>query len=438
MAALARAKVLPESLDNNGWYNSLPPLAPARHVVGEQTFEWAVIGAGCCGLAVARRLAEHRPDDRIALIEAERVGYGASGRNAGFLLNIHSHGKPKNLDLLRNNMRLWVAGIEHLRDMVETQQIQCDWSDWGRLYCAAGPDGETHMGELVATFDRLGLDYERLDGSGIESLTGTTYYTRGLRAPGSVLVQPAALMRGLARSMPANVTIFEESPVTEIHRNRPFRLVCPGGTVGADVLVLANGAFLSEFGFYRHRYVPIAHHASLTRVLSQSELSSFGSAREFGLLSSSQNGSTVRLTRDGRLFMRNRITYNSSKRFDPASIATIQDGHRESIRQRWPALAEVEIADTWGGFQAYTRNDGIIFGRLADKLYAIVTSDVAPVTRGTIKGRLLADYIVGIGSELLDLVLAMPKAAWLPPDPILRVAVNLRLAMIRAVGAKDM
>ena len=84
-----RARKLPDDGPRNGWYETLPPPPPARRVEGAVKADFAVIGAGTCGCAVARRLAELRPDDAIVLVEATRVGYGTSGRNAGFMLDHH-------------------------------------------------------------------------------------------------------------------------------------------------------------------------------------------------------------------------------------------------------------------------------------------------------------------------------------------------------------
>jgi choline dehydrogenase-like flavoprotein len=80
------AAPLPHDDATCGWYCTLPEPAPARRVRGDERADWVVLGAGVTGLAAARRLGELRPDDRILLIDAQRVGYGASGRNAGFIL----------------------------------------------------------------------------------------------------------------------------------------------------------------------------------------------------------------------------------------------------------------------------------------------------------------------------------------------------------------
>ncbi|MDG2407159.1 MAG: FAD-binding oxidoreductase, partial [Paracoccaceae bacterium] len=140
-------RVIPKHKDSNGWWEILGPAPAVTTLVGPHRVKTAIIGAGICGLSVAHQLGKLCPDDDIALIDAERAGFGASGRNAGFMLNLHSHGPPKKLDILRRNIQLWDSGLADLRRMVREFQIDCDWDDFGRLYGSAGPDGEKHIDE---------------------------------------------------------------------------------------------------------------------------------------------------------------------------------------------------------------------------------------------------------------------------------------------------
>ena len=109
-----KARRLPNDGPGNGWYETLPSPPPARTVAGTVKADFAVIGAGTCGCAVARRLAELRPDDAIVLVEATRVGYGTSGRNAGFMLDHHSHGGMKHFEAAHKNDRFFAAGIVYM------------------------------------------------------------------------------------------------------------------------------------------------------------------------------------------------------------------------------------------------------------------------------------------------------------------------------------
>ena len=265
-------------------------------------------------------------------------------------------------------------------------------------------------------------------------MTGSRFYRRGVRAGGSALVQPAAMMRGLAATLPANVTLYEESPVLEVGTTGGFRLACPDGVVEARQVVLCNHVYAEEMGILRRRIVPLASFASLTEPLSDAETARLGREGEFGLLPANANGSTVRLTRDRRILMRNTLYYARAKRFPPKLMDDVASTHRRSIARRWPDLGNVDLAGTWGGILGFTRNEGSLFGAVRAGLWAVMSCDAAPMTKGAIAGKLLAEHICGEESELLRVMLSLPRAALLPPDPILRLAVRRRIGRIAAAG----
>ena len=429
-----KAKKLPDDGPRNGWHETLPPPPPARVVEGRIKVDFAVIGAGTCGCAVARRLGELRPDESVALVEASRVGYGTSGRNAGFMLDHHSHGGENHLEAAQKNSRLRTAGTAYLRQLVQSHQIQCNWSDWGRIYVAAEASADADLKGVSDGLDRVKFPWTALDRDGLEEITGTRFYGRGVRAGGSALVQPAAMMRGLAATLPHNVTLYEESPVTELSTKGGFRLVCPEGIIEAKQVILCTKLFAEEMGVFKHRIVPLATFASLTRQLTDQEMAQVGSGGEFGLLPANANGSTVCLTQDRRIFMRNSLHYAREKRFPPELMAEVENNHRQSIIRRWPDLAGVEFVGTWGGVLGFTRNEGSAFGAVGDGLWALAAADTGPMTKGAIGGKLLAELICSVDSELLQVMLSLPKAGLIPPDPILRFIVDRRTNDYAASG----
>ncbi len=428
MLATRRPRKLPYDGVRNGWYATLPEPAAARTLAGDVAADWAVLGGGACGLSFARRIAELRPDEAVIVVEGMRVGYGTSGRNAGFMLRHHSHGGIKDLDAAKRSDRFFQTGQSYLRDIVEQHQIRCNWSDWGQIYVSASEPGEAHLNDVADGFNTLGIANEALDQDAVEAITGTRFYARGVRVEsGGALVQPAAMMRGLGETLPSNVTLYEDSPVTEIRSDGDFTLLGAEGTVRAPKLIVAANLFAEEMGLKRHRVVPIASFGTLTRPLDDDEMKHVGSAGEFGLLPASPNGSTVRLTQDRRILMRNTLWYARSKRFEDDLMARMEDRHRHSIAQRWPTLENVDFAGTWGGIMAFTRNEGTVWGEVSDGLYVLVTTDTAPMTRGTALGKLLAEDLSGVDSEELHALKAAPQAAFLPPEPILKFFTERRI-----------
>lgn len=431
-------RVIPKHDDRNGWWHILPDAPPCTPLHGEKHVETAIIGAGICGLAVAHQLGNLAPQAEIALLEAEQAGFGASGRNAGFMLNLHSHGPPKKIEILRRNIQLWQSGLADLRRMVRDFQIDCDWDEFGRLYGSAGPDGEKHIDEIADTLDQLGLAHSWLDRGEMQTRLGTSFYRRGLHAGGSALVNPAAMMRGLARHLPVNVSLHEESPVIRLDRvGQGFAITTRSGKLRADRVVVAAGVFMRQFGVASGRFVPMATYASLTPPLPDDALAQLGSAQPFGLLGGSEYGATIRLTRDRRLFVRNVFRHVPGAPSSARDVARISALHRNAMLSRWPGLADVAFQHSWGGLMAFTWNDGTVFGEIEPGLYAVLTNDVSPMTRGAAAGRLLADFISGGDSALLRTQLSMPTAIRLPPRPFLDIGVALRRGLLHFAARKE-
>lgn len=436
---MPRPAIIPQHTDSNGWWEILPAEPARQSVRGTIRVRTAVIGGGICGVSTANRLAELNPNDDICLIEAERIGYGASGRNAGFLMNVHSHGEPKDLTILRRNMKLWSAGLSSLRQKVENWQIDCDWSEHGRTYCAAGPDGEKQLGHIAKTLTKLKLPYNLEDGASLKKRIGTDFYTNGLHAHGSAIVNPAAMMRGLARNLPANVSVYEETPVTALDRlDDGYQISTPDGAVIADRVVLAAGAFLRQFGIASSKFVPMATYASLTAPLDPDELGALGEGKEFGLMGGSEIGSTVRLTRDNRLFIRNYYDLRPGAPTPRNKVAEIARMHRRAMSNRWPSLANLPFEHSWGGIMAFTRNNGTVFGSFGPNLFAVLTNDVSPMTRGEAAGTLLAEHIEGIDSDLLAVQMSIPCAARIPPRPFLDLGVKLHREHLNFIAKREL
>ena len=100
---------------------------------------------------------------------------------------------------------------------------------------------------------------------------GTEYYRAAVYTPGTVLVQPTALIRGLADSLPENVSLYERSPVVSIEYGRRIRLQTPAGCVDGAQVLLAVGGYAPRFGCYRSRMFSLGLFASMTRPLSTDE-----------------------------------------------------------------------------------------------------------------------------------------------------------------------
>lgn len=432
-----RARHLPADDDGCGWIATLPPPPPPRRLTpaaaGAARADCAVVGAGFTGLAAARRLAALRPDWRVVVLDAQRAGAGAAGRSSGFVVALAHFVARMEPATARRFVRLSRWAIDELRDLAARHGIDCAWDESGWLHVAAGAPAARSLDALTGWLDGLGEPYERLDAAGMHALAGTAYYRAGIRLPGSVLVQPAALCRGLAAALPGSVELYEESPVRRLRREAGGFVVEAGeGELAAARLLLATNGALPSLGFLGRRLFPLFTFGSLTRVLTPAEREALGGAPEWGLLAEDPLGSTLRRTRDQRLLVRNTVHYTRALGASERRRERARAAHRRALRARFPQLAAVPLDYTWGGLMGMTGNRQHFFGRLEDGLYAAGGYSGCGIAMGTAAGRLLADLAVGVDSPELRDMLALPGPAPLPPEPFLGLGVRARLALLAA------
>lgn len=419
-----------------GWYAALPAQPPVRRLVGEQRADYTVIGAGFAGLAAARRLGELMPEARILLVDAQRVGYGASGRNSGFVIDLPhkfalEHPDPAHKQRLLGLNR---AAIAQLQGLVEHHAIDCQWSHAGKYQGAVGPRGLAYLDHFEHLLRDLGEPYRWVERDELSSVVGSQHYSRAIFTPGCYLMQPAALVTGLARSLPGNVELLEESAIHRLERDGKggWRLHGVNGTICTSKLLLGTSIFTQEFGYLRNRLLPVMTFASWTRPLTDSEMQIYGGELNWGLTPADHAGTTVRMTQDRRLIIRN--TYKHVPKYGRSTSdlmrAGVREDHRKAFLARFPQLANVPFTHTWGGVYAISRNFTNFFGELEPGVFASACDNGVGAAWGTISGTLLADLAVGGESSALrdiQAVTGMPSLN--PPEPFLGLGVRSRIRL---------
>lgn len=438
-----RAQSLPREDHGCGWIETLAPPPPAR-VFGAPSgsaphFDAVVIGAGFTGLATARRLAEQRSDWRVALLDAQRAGFGASGRSSGFVVDLAHFIARMEPATGRRFVALSRSGIADLRSLALEQAIACDWDDRGWIHVAAGSAGMKSLPFLATWLDALGERYEALDAAALEAITGSTFYRGGLRLPGSVLVQPAALLRGLVAALPPAVELYEESPVHEIRREgASFSLKVAEGALQAPLVFVAANGYAPSLGAFPRQLFPLYTFGSLTRPLTPEEQEILGGEREWGVLAEDAMGSTVRRTRDQRILIRNsaRFTRNHGRPAQPPE--RIQALHRQAFAKRFPKLGHVPFAYSWSGPLGVTPDRSVAFGEIEPNLFAAGGYTGAGIAMGTSAGRLLADFALRQDSDLLSAMLSLPQPKKLPPQPFLDWGIRLQVRRMNASAGETL
>ncbi|WP_027855993.1 NAD(P)/FAD-dependent oxidoreductase [Marinobacterium jannaschii] len=437
---------LPVDDHSCGWYEILPqPLreqgAEPRPLRGIQQTDWLVIGGGFVGTAATRRLAELNPNDRVVLADAQAIGHGTSGRNSGFIIDLPHKGDLEGPDIERKKkfIALNRAAISFLEERVQQHNIQCDWSHAGKLQGAVSERGVKFLDHFRQLLKEMDEPHEVLDRQALKHKVGTDYYDSALYTPGCILMQPAALMRGMLQHMPENVTTWENTPIEKLERrNGVWIAKTRDGEIQAKKVLLGTNIFTEQLGFLKSRMLPIMTFASMTRPLTDAELAAYGGTLDWGLTPADYAGTTLRMTRDRRLIVRNQYRYVPCYGSSFEERQKIRQQHREAMDVRYPMLKDLPFEYTWGGVCTLSRNYTSFFGELEPGLFASCCHNGVGAARGTISGKLLAEQASGGDSRLLRYmreVSGMP--ALVPPKPFLGVGVRARLKMAEWVSRSE-
>lgn len=423
---------LPQVDGDLGWLETAPN-STARlgtRLKGHHEFDIVIIGAGFTGISTAIRLAEINPSARIALVDALRVGEGASGRNAGFLIDLpHNMNFAKTgVEHARSLFKLNNFAIERLREFKDRFSIP-SWNDAGKYMAGHEDSNLPGLDNFAGMLKHAGFEYDIVSGKDLARRLGTPYYQSAVYTSGNVLVNPAALVRGITKALPASVTLFENSPVQAIEYGPPHKLQFLGGSITAPAVVQAINAHAEQFGKLAHRIVPIFTYASLTQTLSDEQLRRhFDGVKPWGLTSSHLAGTTVRFTDDNRIFVRNTYDYLPDLRASGAKLEAAFRNHRASFEARFPFLKDIEFEYTWGGVFSMTQNHEPVFAKPEDGVYVLSGCNGVGVVKGTYLGYYMADYISGIDSEDLRFIMQSSKPTWIPSDPLRLIGARARIA----------
>ena len=422
-------------------YDSRPSLSADLEV------DVAIVGAGFTGLWTAYALAKRNAGVTIAVVEAETAGYGASGRNGGFVsAGIAGEARVYERRVARSEIvraeRTMIDGIDWIGDVVAGEGIDCGWVKGGAYRVA------TSAPQLARA--KAGLEAKRARGYGpddvrfvepseIEADVRVAGVLGGTFTPHCARVDPARLVRGLAAACERHgVTIYERSPASAI---KPGRVTCPGGTVRASIVVRATEAFTTRLPGERRSYLPLASHMIATEPLPAAVWDELGWASCAPVADQRYQFVYAQRTPDDRIALGGRgLTYRlggairESDEVQPAIHARLE----ESFGRMFPAAAAARITHRWGGFFAAPRDwsmsvnfdGGSGLARAGGYSgHGVVASSLA--------GRTLADLITGTESDLVSLPWVGHESRPWEPEPLRYLASHTIARVLASADAVE-
>ncbi len=257
------------------WADDAPMPERARAPMPERS-DVAVVGGGYTGLAAARAVA--RRGASVTVLERHTVGWGASGRNGGFVLpgykpEIEHLARKYGLEEARRLFQLSLEAIAYLENVIAEERIACDYSRCGTVTLAAKP---SHLRPLAdsARFSRDSFGYEThlLGPAELRGEIASPRYHGGLLDPGAGALHPGRYVRGLAAAAErAGATLVEDAEVRGVRRDgNAFLIETSRGALRADeVLVATNGYTGPAFPELRRRVVPVGSYIIATTPLEE-------------------------------------------------------------------------------------------------------------------------------------------------------------------------
>nr|WP_085801728.1 FAD-binding oxidoreductase [Roseovarius aestuarii] len=378
----------------DSWYAATAtPLEPFERLKGQTRADICVIGAGYTGLSAALHLAEAGRD--VVLVDAHRVGFGASGRNGGQLgsgQRMDQHGLEK-LVGQDDALKLWELAEEAkdlVRSLVARHKIDCHLKPGIAHACFSTREVAEEHDYAEHLQKRYGYDQiEALDHDGLQSICPSPAYVGGTLDMGAGHLHPLAYALGLARAAAAaGVRIHENTEVHDIKTGGKAVVRTTHGQVEADHVILACNGYLG--GLDRKvaaRVMPINNFIAATEPLGDDATKVL--ARDVAVADTKFVINYFRLSHDKRLLFGGGESYGY--KFPSDIAATV----RKPMSQIFPHLKDVKIDYTWGGTLGITMKRMPYLARLAPNILTASGYSGHGVGTATHSGWLMAQAIIG-------------------------------------------
>jgi glycine/D-amino acid oxidase-like deaminating enzyme len=419
---------------------------------GDVEADCAILGAGYSGLWTAYYLLKREPSLRVVLSDAEISGFGASGRNGGWV----SSGFPVTVGRLvrrfgtqpaRAMLQAVSTSIDEIDRVLRQEKIEAEFVKGGALRIARGAAQVPAIENAFEAYAHLGLGdrYALLDRAAVDARIRVPNAQGALFTRDCALMHPGKLVRGLARVVEGmGATIFERSPITRFEGNPTPRLLGSGGTIRARTIILAGEAYLTRLRPLHRVLLPVYSSIVLTEPLTDEMWSEIGWAGREAVSSNRLTVDYLSRTADDRILFGSRgAPYHFGSRIDAEfdHDTGVSQSISDMLFDWFPMLrGRVNVTHAWAGpvgmprdwmpTASFNPRTGIATAR-GYTGQGVAISNLA--------GRILADLITGVESDVTRVPMANHHSRSWEPEPLRWLAVRYiqnRLERFDARGAR--
>lgn len=417
--------------DKSFWLATYGAYQPNAPLEGDVKVEIAIIGGGFTGLSTAYNLRKEQPGLSVAVLEAEVVGFGASGRNGGFSMTLFGL-EPAVTKALFGHQRTVEAhrymerAVDYVDALVKEHRIQSDYSFPGFLRAATTPGYVKriqHDLEILTSMGIGGISW--IEADQIKQEVNSPRFLGGWWEPRSGLLNPARQVRELKRiAMESGALVYEQTPVTEIQRQSDFKLSTPNGHVTAKKIIFATNAYSHLFHQLKRKQVPAFTHMVVTQPLTRAQLEPIGWANRQGLEDARNLVHYFRLTIDNRIAMGGSnvsLAYGNEMQHD-LNPHTFADLERDTL-WLFPHLKGIQFTHRWGGPVSVPVDMAPAIGFIGDSRAIYSLGCVGHgVSMTHLNGRTLADLALERKTDLTDVWFINRRIIPWPPEPLRMIA----------------
>lgn len=421
-----------------GWVEKPADLQP--ELEGDVSADVIVVGAGFAGLSTALELTARGA--KVIVLEQEFAGFGASGRNAGYLggslgIEFEFFVKRVGIEQARKIVRYYDEGVSYVERRLDELGIDCDYNPSGHIRVGVHPSQEKKVREAMKLGLDLGSQAQFLDQAEMRARGIPPAFQFGYAQQHGGILDPGKYVMGLRRAaLNAGVRLYEQTPLLSYSEGPTITCKTPRGSASAPIIVLATNAYTPQLGLLRDKVAPIRVSAIETEPLSEVQLASLGWPGREGLITAHWTMESHRLTARNTMVLTTKqlsYVYGSKTPNDPDASA--YRALAQALHERFPTLRGLGIQACWSGYVSMAYDALPVVGETGAHNNVIYTAGCSGhgIATQSMMGLLLAEKIGG--SEHPHYAALQHKTPSTLPEPLQWCALNLAFGAANCLDA---